>query len=154
MKASLEWESESRSAVSDSLWPHGLYSPWISPGQSTGMGSLSLLQGIFPTQGSNPGLPHCRQILYQLSHHSLRLWSMTKLEKDLTRVRRKFLRVVETPVGGTCWEISWEVTEWLEKKNLEQRSTDFLLYPGMYITCTLLIQKKKKTKTKTYIVLL
>ena len=42
--------------------------PWNSPGQSTGVGSLSLLQGIFPTQGSNPGLPHCRQILYQLSH--------------------------------------------------------------------------------------
>ena len=37
-------------------------------GQNTGVGSLSLLQGIFPTQGSNPGLPHCRQILYQLSH--------------------------------------------------------------------------------------
>ena len=35
---------------------------------NTGSGSLSLLQGIFPTQGSNPGLPHCRQILYQLSH--------------------------------------------------------------------------------------
>ena len=43
-------------------------SPWNSPGQNTGMGSLSLLQGIFPTQGSNPGLPHCRRILYQLSH--------------------------------------------------------------------------------------
>ena len=40
------------------------YSPWNSPGQNTGVGSLSLLQGIFPTQGSNPGLPHCRQILY------------------------------------------------------------------------------------------
>ena len=39
-----------------------------SPGQNTGVGSLSLLQGIFPAQGSNPGLPHCRQILYQLSH--------------------------------------------------------------------------------------
>ena len=39
-----------------------------SPGQNTGVGSLSLLQGIFPTQGSNPGLSHCRQILYQLSH--------------------------------------------------------------------------------------
>ena len=39
-----------------------------SPGQNTGVGSLSLLQGIFPTQGSNPGLPHCRWILYQLSH--------------------------------------------------------------------------------------
>ena len=60
-------ESESRSVVSDSLRSYGLYSPWNSPGQNTGVGSLSLLQGIFPTQGSNPGLPHCRQSLYQLS---------------------------------------------------------------------------------------
>ena len=43
-------------------------STWNSPGQNTGVGKLSLLQGIFPTQGSNPGLPHCMQILYQLSH--------------------------------------------------------------------------------------
>ena len=50
------------------LWPHGLYSPWNSPGQNTGVGSLSILQVIFPTQGSVPGLPHCRRILYQLSH--------------------------------------------------------------------------------------
>ena len=50
------------------LWPHGLHSPWNSPGQNTGVGSLSLLQGIFPTQGSNPGLLHCTRILYQLSH--------------------------------------------------------------------------------------
>ena len=54
--------------MSDSLGPQGLYSPWNSAGQNTGVGSLSLLQGIFPTQGLNPGLPHCRQILYQLSH--------------------------------------------------------------------------------------
>ena len=54
--------------TSDSLWPHGLYSPWKSPGQNTGVGSLLLLQEIFPTQGSNSGLPHGRQILYQLSH--------------------------------------------------------------------------------------
>ena len=53
---------------SDSLLPHGLYSLWNSPGQNTGVGGLSLLQGILPTQGLNPGLPHCRQILYQLSH--------------------------------------------------------------------------------------
>ena len=39
-----------------------------SPGKNTGVGSLFLPQGIFPTQGSNPGLPHCRRILYQLSH--------------------------------------------------------------------------------------
>ena len=64
----LESESESRSVMSDSLRPHGLYSPWNSPGQNTGVGGLSLLQGIFPTQGSNPGLLHCRQIFYHLSH--------------------------------------------------------------------------------------
>ena len=53
--------------MSNSLWPHGLYIPWNSLGQNTAVGSLSLLQGIFPNQGSNSGLPHCRQILYQLS---------------------------------------------------------------------------------------
>ena len=65
----MQSESESRSFESNSLQPHGLYSPWNSPGQNTGVGSLSLLQGIFPTQGLNLGLPHCRQILYQLSPH-------------------------------------------------------------------------------------
>ena len=67
-------ESDSHSVVSDSLQPHGLYSPWNSPGQNTGVGSLSLFQGVFPTQGLNPGLPHCGRILYQLSHQgSLRI---------------------------------------------------------------------------------
>ena len=61
--SSTEWVSGSCSVVSDSLWPHGLYSPWNSPGQNTGVGSLSLLQGIFLTQGSNPGILHCRWIL-------------------------------------------------------------------------------------------
>ena len=45
-----------------------LLHPWNSPGKTTRVGSPSLLQGIFPTQGSNPGLPHCRWILYPLSH--------------------------------------------------------------------------------------
>ena len=54
--------------VSDSLWPHGLYSPWNSPGQNTRVGSLPLLQGIFPTQGLNSSLLHCRRSLYQLSY--------------------------------------------------------------------------------------
>ena len=58
--------------MSDSLQPHGLYSRWNSPGQNTGMGSLFLLHGIFPTQGSNPGLPHCRRILCHLSHKGSR----------------------------------------------------------------------------------
>ena len=57
-----------QSVMSDSLRRHRLYSPGNRPGQNTGVGSLSLLQGIFPTQGSNPGLPHCGRILYLLSH--------------------------------------------------------------------------------------
>ena len=57
--------------------PNGLYSPWNSPGQNIGVGSRSLLQGIVPTQGSNSGLPHCRWILYQLSHQG----SPNKLSK-------------------------------------------------------------------------
>ena len=60
-------ENKIRSVMSDSLQPHGWYSPWNSPGQNTAVGSLSFLQGIFPTQGSNPVLLHWRQILYQLS---------------------------------------------------------------------------------------
>ena len=51
------YQNESHSVLSDYLRPHGLYSPWNSPCQNTGVGSLSLLQRIFPTQGSNPGLP-------------------------------------------------------------------------------------------------
>ena len=62
----VKW-SESHSVMSDSLCPHGLYSPWNSPGQNTGVGRCSLLQRIFPTQGSNPGLQQCRQTLPQLS---------------------------------------------------------------------------------------
>ena len=62
----------SRSVVSDSLQPHesqpARLCPWDSPGKNTGVGCHALLQGIFSTQGSNPSLPHCRQILYHLSH--------------------------------------------------------------------------------------
>ena len=50
------------------LWPARLLCPWNSPSKNTGVNSCSILQGIFPTQGSNPGLLHCRQILYHLSH--------------------------------------------------------------------------------------
>ena len=57
--------------MSNSLLPHWLYSPWNSPGWNTGMGSLSLFQGIFPAQELNQGLLHCRQILYQLSYQEI-----------------------------------------------------------------------------------
>ena len=55
------WWSENCLVMSDSLQLHGLYSPWNFLGLNTGVGSLSLLQGIFPTQESNPGLLHCRR---------------------------------------------------------------------------------------------
>ena len=59
--------------MSDSLQPHvlqpiRLLRPWDFPGKSAGVDCHFLFQGIFPTQESNPGLPHCRRILYQLSH--------------------------------------------------------------------------------------
>ena len=61
------------SVMSESLQPHGLQParllcPWGLSRQNTGVGCHALLQGIFPTQGSNPDLPHCREILYHLSH--------------------------------------------------------------------------------------
>ena len=78
-------ESENHSVRFDSLQPLELYSPWNVPGQNTGVGSLSLLQGIFPTQESNPGLLHCRQVLYQLSHQGRMngSWQMKDKKKDL-----------------------------------------------------------------------
>ena len=59
--------------MSDSLRPHGLkptrlLCPWDFPGKSTGVGCHFLLQGIFQPQELNPGLQHCRQTLYRLSH--------------------------------------------------------------------------------------
>ena len=62
------------SVSSDSLrFPHRLYAsrllcPWNFPGKKTCVGCHAFLQGIFPTQRLNPGVPHCRQILYCLRH--------------------------------------------------------------------------------------
>ena len=63
-------------AVSNSLWPYGLYPtrllcPWDFPGKNTGASCHFLLQGIFQTQGSNSGLPYCRQTLYPLSQEGI-----------------------------------------------------------------------------------
>ena len=101
------YTSESCSVVSDSLRPHGLYSQWNSPGQNTGVGSLSLLQGIFPTQESNQGLLHCRRILYQLSHRGspfLHKWQY--LDKESPKVQQAMVGVGrgEAPLPGVVGE--------------------------------------------------
>ena len=87
----------SRSVVSNFLWPPK-DCPWGSsvhgdtPGKNTGMGCHALLQGIFPTKGLNPGLLHCRQILYHLSHQGS--------PKILEWVAYPFSR-------GTSWPRKW-----------------------------------------------
>ena len=76
-------ESVSHSVVSNSATPwtvaHKLLCPWNSPGENTGVGCHFLLQGIFPTQGLNLGLPHCRQILYHLSQQGSPCGAIPKL---------------------------------------------------------------------------
>ena len=62
-------------------WPTKLLCPWDSPGKNTGVGSHSLLQGIFPTQGSDPGLLPCRQILYHLSPQGSPIWSRRSAQR-------------------------------------------------------------------------
>ena len=125
-------ESESRSVMSNSLWPHG-NSPWNSLGQNTGVGSLSLLQGIFPNQWSNPGLPHCRwilglnpglphhrQILYQLSHKGSRRileWVTYPFSRGFSHPRN---RTGVSCIAGGCftnWAI-WEITIVKREKNV------------------------------------
>ena len=94
--------SQSRSVVSNFLWPRALQPtrllcPWDSPGQNTRVGSHSLLQGIFPSQGSSPGLPHCRQILYPLSH----------------RGGTRTLECVACPFSrGSSWPRNWTGVKW------------------------------------------
>ena len=126
--------------MSDSLWPHGVYSPWNSPSQNTGVGSLSLLQGVFPTQGWNPGLPHCRRI-YQLSHKgSPRIleWVAYPFSSGSSGLRNQ--TVVSCIAGGffTNWDIReafphWPPFNWLRAASAEPplslRSPPFCVIP-------------------------
>ena len=96
----VKWKllSHVRLFATHGLEPTRLFCPWNSPGKNTGMGSLSFLQGIFPTQGSNLGLPQCRWILYHLSHQgSLRM---------LGWVAYHFSR-------GSSWPRNWPGVSWI-----------------------------------------
>ena len=109
----IEEESESRSVVSDALQPHGLHSPRNPPGQNTGVGSLSLPQGIFSTLGSNSGLPHCRWILDQLSPHKGSPWILEWVAYSFSRgsSRPRSQTGVSCIAGG--FFTSWAVRELL-----------------------------------------
>ena len=117
--------SESRSVLSAFLQPHGLYSSLNSPGQNTGVGSLSLLQGTFPTQGSNLGLPHRGQILYQLSYkgsprilewaaYSFSSWSSQP--RNWTRVSFVAGRFFTNwAIKENCQHRTWRFNPWIGK---------------------------------------
>ena len=89
--------------------PHGLYSLWNSSGQNTGVGSFSLLQGIFPTQGSNPGLPHWRWILYQLGYKGIvcKEWMREKGVREGAYEKKKCVSfmTIRMSEGSTIGEI-------------------------------------------------
>ena len=123
--------SESALAVTHSLRPHRLYIPWNSLGQNTRVGSLSLLQGIFPTQGLNPGLPHCGRILCQLSHKGSPHASKVMLKILQARLQQYMKKNLQT------YKLDLEKAEGTETKlptPLDPRKSKG-------------IQKKKKTST-------
>ena len=89
--------SESHSVMYDSLWPRGLYSPWNSPGQNTGEGSLSSLQQIILTQESNQGFLHCRRTLYQLSYQGrqwMRKWLLINRNGGWEKIQREEVSLI------------------------------------------------------------
>ena len=94
----------SNSLRSHTLQPARLLCPWNFPGKNTGVGCHSLLQGIFLTQGSNPGLLNCRQILYCLSHKQTR-WDMWKL----STASSLFFCQPETALNNPRWLRQWRI---------------------------------------------
>ena len=106
-------ESESCSVVSDSLWPHGLYSPWNCTNQNTGVGSHSLLQGIFLIQGSNPGLLHRRRILYQLSHQGSPKFAYAFTKKQIHALLLVFQSPSHFRFSATPWTTALQASLFL-----------------------------------------
>ena len=118
--------------MSDSLKPR-LYSPWNSPGRNTGVDSLSLIQRLFPTQGSNPGFPHCRRNLYQLSHKGS--------PRILERTAYAFFSRSSQPRNPTrspALQVDSLPTELSEKPNTIKYNTKVHLIICFFIICTIL----------------
>ena len=99
------------------LRPHGLYSPWTSPGQSTGVGSLFLFQGIYSTQGLNTRLPHCRQILYQLSYKGSPQWLSSMETSFSTTVIKSGLKL-QNGSFADIFQIELKLT-WLGRSGVQ-----------------------------------
>ena len=134
------------------LRPHGLYSPWNSPGQNPGVGCCSLLQGIFPTHGSNPGgsnprLPHCGRILYQLSHKgSPRILKWVAFPFSSGSFRPRNRTGVSHIAGGffTNWAIGEAQGPWEVLLKYQQGKGKFFSNETVYFGITLDLEKNCK----------
>ena len=110
---------------------------WDSPGKNTGVGCHSLLQGIFPTQGSNPGLLHYRQVLYHLSHQrkfikankKSRLWSQQLAAPSWHGAlsQRSLCGQCRLMVGHACWSPTTRLQPLLSVKGLHLSGLSFLM---------------------------
>ena len=146
--------------------PWTIYSPWNSPGQNIGVGSCSLLQGIFLTQGSNPGLPHCIRILYQLSHKgSPRIldWVAYPFSRESswprnwTRVsciagrfftnwgiREAWIEIIMTLIESSQRYTTWEIADILKiSKSINKNQLHQL---GCFLLCVDSTQVKQRKK--------
>ena len=141
-RSEVKW-SESHSVMSNSLLLHGLYSPWNSPGQNMGVGSHSLLQGIFPTQGLNPSLSHCRHILCQLSNKGSPIWHLYILYVT-------FIHIWQIPM----WNI-WHLGIILKKKIkiICKSKSDYSKHFSVYLLSMCLCVSSSLFHLHTYIFL-
>ena len=121
---------ESHSAVSDSLQPHGVYNSWNSLGQNTGVGRLSLLQGIFP--GIDPGLPHCRQILYQMSHNRLKILAiLLHLVSKFAVLLPKIIHLLTlSSSSNKPHSLSSDLVSYFTEKREKQSGKKCLIFPS------------------------
>ena len=123
-----EWKSLSRVQLSVTSW---IYSPWNSPGQNTGVGSCSLLQGIFPTQGWNPGLLHCRWILYQIVYSSMNESYQSSHECNPISIQWPICSKIKSR------KIDWEISQGgtISKIQIMGKSTEQMILFLQQISC-------------------
>ena len=143
METSYNWRavlvsSESCSVMSNSLRKLfsrvQFFATWDSPGQNTGVGSRSLLQGIFPTQGLNEGLLPCRQILYQLSgkpnwgHEHLSCKGLPSTRTSKWKKKKKCKSCVPSSILES--QYSKQILKASEEKNTLHNGSDILTSPS------------------------
>ena len=124
--------------MSDSLLPCGvqptrLLCPWDFPGKNTGADCHFLLQGIFPTQGSNPGLPHCRQTLYHLSHQGSLHWLSLHYSGYIVGLSSNIMPRTLDGTCSSCVETETQVIQYLVSSRIGITAQIFLkLQPEMF----------------------